>query len=286
MKNSKFLIAAIVCGIAVAVAPVSVKAAAATPTATAPAKKAKKHKKTKPPVVAVAPVPGDGFAPAPAEAPKPRYTGFYVGAHGGYGWGDSDWTFIDAGSTASHGINGAHIGGHVGYSYQFANNIVLGVEGAGSWVDWSGESVCPNPSARCRTKLYGVGDATVRAGYAFENVPYIGNILPYVRGGVTMAGAESFVSFPGAEAFNETSHHRNLFGYTAGGGFEYALCPKTSVAAGYDYRDYGTSKFDMVRANTHAFVERVREHDVEHSVYFAVNYKFSDYALGPVEMPW
>src|ERR1700759_266236 len=71
-------------------------------------------------------------APAPATAPvyvPPRaavynWTGFYVGAMGGYGWSNSQ----------GNDLKGGFAGGTIGGNYQFGN-FVVGIEGEGAWAD-------------------------------------------------------------------------------------------------------------------------------------------------------
>jgi outer membrane immunogenic protein len=91
--------------------------------------------------------------PAPMLAPTPiayNWSGFYVGAHGGYGWG--------GGAIA----DGFVVGGQVGVNWQW-NSFVLGAEGDGSFVDWGGTEA--------------VGTARLRGGFAF------GRFLAYGTGG-------------------------------------------------------------------------------------------------------
>ena len=88
--------------------------------------------------------------PAPMYSPTPiayNWSGFYVGGHGGWGWGEG--TFTD----------GFTIGGQVGVNWQY-NNFVLGVEGDGSFVDWG------PPSA--------VGTARLRGGVALDRFMFYG----------------------------------------------------------------------------------------------------------------
>jgi outer membrane immunogenic protein len=69
-------------------------------------------------------------APAPMVSPTPiayNWTGFYIGAHGGFGWPDILESDDDDG--------GAVIGGQLGVNWQFGG-FVVGVEGDGSWVDF------------------------------------------------------------------------------------------------------------------------------------------------------
>ena len=87
---------------------------------------------------------------APVAAPIPHFswTGCYVGAHVGGGWGQKD--FADDFFTPASGLTNASSpqantsgwlgGGQVGCDYQFATNWVVGVEGAGSWADIKGSS--------------------------------------------------------------------------------------------------------------------------------------------------
>jgi outer membrane immunogenic protein len=59
--------------------------------------------------------PPEMMAPVPMAY---NWSGFYVGVHAGYGWGDDDDAFVG--------------GGQAGYRWQF-NTFVLGVEGDVSW---------------------------------------------------------------------------------------------------------------------------------------------------------
>src|SRR5205085_10717287 len=77
-------------------------------------------------------------APPPAMAPVPAFswTGCFVGAHGGWGWGKKDvtqtLTFSSSAARSRSGTidtSGAIFGGQVGCDYQFAGNFVIGVQG-------------------------------------------------------------------------------------------------------------------------------------------------------------
>src|SRR4051794_538767 len=64
--------------------------------------------------------------PAPMLSSTPiayNWSGFYLGAHGGWGFGHGDFD------------DGFVVGGQLGVNWQF-NNFVLGAEGDGSFTDW------------------------------------------------------------------------------------------------------------------------------------------------------
>src|SRR4051794_876667 len=102
-------------------------------------------------VLLVAPLLGMGVVSAHAAdiAAVPRaktppllmnsWAGFYLGAHGGYGWGDNDFlsVLISNPLLTVGGIKskGALYGGHAGYNWQFGQ-VVAGVE-----LDFSGADI-------------------------------------------------------------------------------------------------------------------------------------------------
>lgn len=72
------------------------------------------------------------YAKAPAvAAAATNWAGFYLGAHGGYGWKDNDFTklvsFFDSGLTGGIKSRGWIAGGHAGYNWQYGR-IVTGLE--------------------------------------------------------------------------------------------------------------------------------------------------------------
>ena len=69
-------------------------------------------------------------APPAEVAQAYNWTGFYLGANGGGGWGHSSW---NANATGIN-LSGGQAGGTIGYNRQLGN-VVFGVEGD---VDWSG----------------------------------------------------------------------------------------------------------------------------------------------------
>src|SRR4051794_15065338 len=60
------------------------------------------------------------------------WTGFYVGLHGGWGFGDVDFIKTSA-DLANHTIDGGLAGGHIGFNWQMSSSWLLGVEASGTW---------------------------------------------------------------------------------------------------------------------------------------------------------
>ena len=111
-------------------------------------------------VAAAADIPTFSPPPAPMLSTTPiayNWSGFYVGAHGGWGFGDG--AFDD----------GFVVGGQLGVNWQF-NSFVLGAEGDGSWTDWGGSDA--------------VGTVRLRGGFALDR------FMPYVTGGAAFQDFE------------------------------------------------------------------------------------------------
>lgn len=78
---------------------------------------------------------------APA-VPVARWSGLYIGGHGGYGWAHSDWTFLnnsfwnfDPGERIDFSPRGFLGGGQIGFNQQIGQ-WVIGIEGT-----WSGARI-------------------------------------------------------------------------------------------------------------------------------------------------
>ena len=68
------------------------------------------------------------YTKAPAiVAPGVNWTGFYIGAEGGGGWGNNSWTLplLLNVNVANTDISGATAGGVIGYNWQLPSRIVL-----------------------------------------------------------------------------------------------------------------------------------------------------------------
>jgi outer membrane immunogenic protein len=217
---------------------------------------------------------------APVVAPPIfSWSGFYIGAHVGGGWGTKDWEFTDVfiGGVAvplvpplpatSHDVSGLLAGGQIGFNWQ-TGPFVFGVEGEASWADIDGSSTCPNPAASCRSEVRWLASATGRLGYAWDRV------LLYAKGGWAFAGDNYFVRFPAAPAFDERSGDITQSGPTIGGGLEWAFTPNWSAKIEYMFASFDRERFDFTRIDTGVLVERARVDQELHTVKFGINYRF------------
>ena len=174
------------------------------------------------------------YTKAPMVAPAFTWTGLYLGAHAGYGWGKIR-SVDPTGATADSIVDtkGAVAGGQIGYLYQMGP-WVLGVEGTMAWSDVKFSSVGPFGIGNVTAKNDYIGTVAGRAGYAFDRV------LLYGKGGVAFTrdvlAATDGLGGTGNGSFNRT-------GYVAGGGLEYAFWDKWSARVEYNYLDFGT-KFE------------------------------------------
>jgi outer membrane immunogenic protein len=175
-------------------------------------------------------------------APRPTWTGCYVGGHVGLGWGNKDISdqpgtglVGGAGASVNNDISGALAGGQIGCDYQFANNWVIGLEGAASGADINGNatSIFNGKSLYARTDF--LASATGRVGYTWDQ------LLFYVKGGAAWAGDRYAVTETGALP-NSYNLSETRFGWTVGVGADLALwTTRWSVRFEYDFYDFGTN---------------------------------------------
>src|SRR5215470_13904893 len=90
-------------------------------------------------------VPARGPIYKAAPAPLFNWTGFYAGAHGGYGWGDAE----------NLNPQGGFGGGQIGYNWQYAPNWVAGLEADISAADLSDKNAVGAPLASSKVNYFG-----------------------------------------------------------------------------------------------------------------------------------
>ncbi len=190
-------------------------------------------------VVAAADLPARVYTKAPAVVPAiTNWTGLYIGAFGGYGWGkasanDVDLDPSDGADATSIKPKGGFGGGTIGYNWQTPGSaVVWGLEAdlAGGEVKVS-ELLDDGAMGRYQVDLF--GSVTGRVGYAFNDV------LVYAKGGYGWADAKLSV----ADAIDGFSSSKTHSGYTVGGGIEYLFAPSWSAKVEYLYAEYGAATY-------------------------------------------
>jgi outer membrane immunogenic protein len=194
-------------------------------------------------------------APPPPE-PPPSWTGFYIGANGGWGWSSVDTAFVPdplgafiavgdlAGpSTFNTSTNGGVFGGQIGYNWQIGN-WVLGVEGDFDAASISGtqSSIGGSPNTP--------GIPTTNVVSATQKIDWLASI----RARIGVLWGPGLLYFTGGGAWEEVKNDQvvSVFGDTAtstfsstrsgfviGGGYEWQVAQHWTVRGEYLFYDFG-----------------------------------------------
>lgn len=263
---------------------------------------------------AVPSVPDLTLGRAAEGTPGSNWTGLYFGGHLGYGFADISGTTtaangaaggIPATESANLNLDDLTRGVQAGFNQQFANRVVIGVEGDFSWTKLYGTqqarategTLAQGGWLQAETDYQFDWSATLRGrvGYAFDQLLVYGTAgLAFVKEAQLRTQYQSdsaSASLPAgrftAEFLKESSGAVRS-GWTVGGGFEYALTNHWSLTGQYLYSGFG--KEDFLFPNARAGVTRTsssgtgtstiingrnasNELDL-HTLKFGVNYRF------------
>jgi outer membrane immunogenic protein len=210
-------------------------------------------------------------APAPVVVPYIYdWTGFYIGANGGYGSNRACWgAFVVDGATFNtEGCNsksGGIFGGQAGYRWQIGG-AVFGLELQGDWANL--RASIPSiafPGGFDYSKVTSVGLFTGQIGYAW------GPALLYVKGGGAWANNNfTVVNAAGLGFINVSS---NRVGGSVGVGFEYGFTPNWSVGVEYDHLMMGSANNSFSCSAGCAAAANTISQNID-MVAVRVNYKF------------
>ena len=199
---------------------------------------------------------------APVIAPLFDWSGWYVGVHAGYGWGDKFWTEpAIADPVADYRVDGFLGGVQLGFDRQF-NNVLVGVQGDLSWsgIDGSGLGIS-DPDEGFATRVKRIATLTARLGYVANRS------LLYVKGGAAWAWEQhEFFAVAGGPVTAVFNDRRS--GWTAGAGLEHAIADQWSASIEYNYIDFGGESFVLG-----AQLPRVDQ--TVHTVKLGLNYRFA-----------
>ena len=190
-------------------------------------------------------------------SPAYDWSGFYLGVHAGYTFGEDD-TVSTTGQAAANILNvaggarpgrvsldrdGFIGGGQIGYNWQFTPNWVFGLETDISYVDIRNDTnVVTAPLApgvgslnnTFRTRMEYFGTVRARIGYAWDRT------LVYATGGLAYADIENSAAFfgPAGQLQFAGRNRCTEAGYTVGAGIEHAFGSNWTVKGEYLYYDF------------------------------------------------
>ena len=188
------------------------------------------------------------------------WTGFYIGAHVGAGWGTKEWNPDDV--EGSYTINGFLGGGQIGYNWQ-TGWVVLGVEADASAAGLKGSGLCNFGNDGCTSRVDALGTITGRIGGTVDHA------LLYLKGGAAWVHDKHTDLFDGFSTASQTR-----WGWTVGGGIEYAFTSNWSGKLEYNYMDFGTRSVRFTGDDN--FNVDLRQ--TIHAVKIGLNYRFQ----GPI----
>jgi Opacity protein and related surface antigens len=180
------------------------------------------------------------YTKAPPLSPATNWSGFYIGAMGGYAFDNSN--------------GGGFGGGTVGYNWQVpGSQFVFGIEvdAAGASIKDSATGIIGNTVVTAEDKISALGSVTGRVGVAANAA------LFYAKGGYAWVDNKFSATVLGVTNSDSKIHS----GYTIGGGVEYMFAPNWSAKAEYMFThldsqtynlfglalDSGTAEFNSVK---------------------------------------
>jgi outer membrane immunogenic protein len=191
----------------------------------------------------------------PMPAPVFTWTGFYIGGNGGWGEGRSQSTAVLGDLAFPTGTvfneissSGWLAGAQVGFNYQTAYNLVVGVEAEWDWTNISGTETTISTAPRfvgvastTTGRIKDLADLTGRIGWA------AGPWMFYGKGGVALDQTSSTgVAFTPAGTLIETSTtSTDRSGWVAGAGIEWAFAPAWSAKIEYEHFDFGSTRIGV-----------------------------------------
>ncbi|MEH2546502.1 outer membrane immunogenic protein [Bradyrhizobium sp. AZCC 2262] len=204
------------------------------------------------------------------------WSGFYIGANGGWGSSRKCWDSVAPalfiGGEGCHDATGGTAGGQIGYRWQ-TGTWVFGIEGQGNWADFRGSNASTLfLGSRNESKIDAFGLITGQVGWAANNV------LFYVKGGAAVT-ADRFriVDIP-TGIVTGTTGDDTRWGGVVGVGLEYGFAPNWSAAIEYDHLFMQDRTYTFISPVGGGFfaADRIRQ-DVD-LVTVRVNYRWG----GPV----
>jgi outer membrane immunogenic protein len=168
-------------------------------------------------------------APPPIVSPATNWSGFYIGAMGGYA-SESSSDDVIVGVAADPRMKGGFGGGTIGYNWQ-TGQFVFGLEADAAFAGIDASATAFGITAE--SEIRSLGTVRGRIGMAFDTV------LLYATGGYAWADNKFTVTIPPVSVSESNFHH----GWTVGAGVEWMFAPRWSVKFEYLYRDFSSETY-------------------------------------------
>jgi len=219
------------------------------------------------------------------------WSGPYVGAHIGFGWGNSDWTAHgSAGPSLSGSLDfykgfdfskgtGSYFGGfQAGYNHMLPSQFVLGVEADVSFPNSiKATQMISSPSmgqASYGEMVEYFGTLRGRLGYSFTPWLFYGTAgFAWTRDQFTRAQLSGTPVGGNALAGTNETALETRTGWTIGAGVEVPFMPNWTAKLEYLFTDFGTTRVMFPAA-----VQRFDSDLAMHEMRLGVNYRFNEAA--------
>lgn len=230
-------------------------------------------------------------APAPMAiepiAQTTTWSGLNLGVQAGVAFGNSDngANFNTDDGVFGDGIfddddNAGFIGGaHVGYDYQFQNNVVLGAVADFNYIDAETNRSYTTPGGAefsSNSEINYLGTVRARLGYAMDNV------LVYGSGGLAYAGVDNNISSPNIDGYEfDSSGDDADIGYSVGAGVDVMATQNLSFGVEYLYTNLGSNEQSVTGTNdvtgdTIRYTTDSNDEDLDfHTVWAKASYHFN-----------
>jgi outer membrane immunogenic protein len=209
------------------------------------------------------------YTPAPVPPPY-SWTGFYIGANGGFGGNNVNYSSTLAGVSESATLNSSGFlgGGQVGFNWQLARMWVIGVEGDfdGTNISSNATATVPFATASAGTQINWFGTVRGRAGILVTPVA-----LLYATGGWAYGHTTTSATATGFGLTESVSSGNMQNGWTAGAGLEYAINPWLSFKTEYLYVNLGSANLSGMAGGIPVTVS---EKTAINTVKAGLNFKF------------
>lgn len=164
-----------------------------------------------------------------------NWSGFYIGAHVGGIWGETNSFPSGSGAPITIEPSGIFAGVHAGVDWQLANRIVLGLRVAAP-IGASADDTVTDPvfaTVKHKGELRWAVAFTGHIGLAMNR------FLPYVGAGFVLGEGKASFTSPGGNDSDSQTHT----GYTVLAGIRYAVSDQWWVAVQYNFTDLGKETY-------------------------------------------